>query len=188
MVSAFMTEPRYLLGADVFSGVKLALMTPMALGGVLLLWSLRHELLGHTGWKNRGLLLVVLVLACGVCFLLSARSGDRPGWTSDLETALRNWLEHTLYVRPRTKELLFAAPCIPVFLWACRRKQPELKLLCGLGVCLEGVSVVNTFCHGVAPLYVSVIRSLLGLGLGCVLGGAICLLLVLLSRKRTSLP
>lgn len=183
-VSSFMTEPRYLLGADVFSGVKIALMIPMALGGLLLVWTLRHELLGHTGWKNRVLLLGVLVVACGVCMLLTARSGDRPGWTSELETTLRNWLEHTLFVRPRTKELLFSAPCIPVFLWACWRKLPELKLLCGLGVCLECVSVVNTFCHGVAPLYVSIVRSLLGLGLGCVLGGVICLFLYLLDRKR----
>ena len=37
-------------------------------------------------------------------------------------------------------------------------------------MCLECVSVVNTFCHGVAPVGVSLIRSLLGAGLGLCLG------------------
>lgn len=190
MVSSLMTDSRYLLGIDMFSGVKLALLTPLFLCGVLLLWTLRRDLLKHRGWKRWLMLALVLIAVCGIYLLLTARSGDLPGLTSNLETRLRTWLEHALYVRPRTKELLFAAPCIPVFLWACRKKQTELKLLCGMGVCLESVSVVNTFCHGVAPLGVSAIRSLLGLGLGAVLGMVFCLLLWAFeraARKRKAL-
>lgn len=170
MISALMTDASYLLGMDIFSGVKVALLLPMAVSGGLLLWTLRHDLLRRTGWKSWLALALVLAAVCGVYGLLTMRSGDHPGWTSEAETALRDFLEHTLYVRPRTKELLFAAPCIPLFLWACRRRTPVLQLLFGLGVSLECVSVVNTFCHGVAPLSVSVIRSLLGLVLGAALG------------------
>lgn len=183
VVSALMTDPRYLLGLDVFSGVKIALLLPMVVSGGLLVWTLRHDLLLRNGWKSWLTLLLVLAAACGVYLLLTTRSGDYPGWTSEVEAALRTWLEHTLYVRPRTKELIFAAPCIPIFLWACRRGKAALKLLCGLGVCLECVSVVNTFCHGVAPLRISVIRSLLGLGIGVALGGLLCLLLYFLDKN-----
>lgn len=182
-VSALMTDPRYLLGIDMFSGVKVALLFPMAVSGVLLLWTLRHDLLARNGRKNWLVLILILAVVCGVYLLLTTRSGDHPGWTSRVEVALRTWLEHVLYVRPRTKELLFAAPCIPIFWWACRREKTALKLVCGLGVCLECVSVVNTFCHAVAPLRVSVIRSLLGLGIGAVLGALICLLLYFLDRN-----
>ena len=94
-------------------------------------------------------------------------------------------MEYTLYVRPRTKELLFAVPCIPVFLWACRRNYAPLQLLCGAGACLECVSVINTFCHAVAPLQVSVMRTLLGVGLGLIPGLAALLALEGLHRLRT---
>ena len=81
--------------------------------------------------------------------------------------------------------MLFAVPCIPVFLWACRRKYAPLQLLCGAGVCLECVSVINTFCHAVAPLLVSVMRTLLGVGLGLVPGVLAVLALEGFHRLRT---
>lgn len=89
---------------------------------------------------------------------------------SAVETALRNGLEYVFYARPRTKELFFAAPCVPLFLWAVRREVTLLKLFCGVGACLECVSVVNTFCHAIAPIHVSCIRTLSSAGIGLVLG------------------
>ena len=121
----------------------------------------------------------------GVLLVLAARSGDTAGGISAVETAFRSWLEYTFYVRPRTKELLFAVPCIPVFLWACRRNCPPLQLLCGMGVCLECVSVINTFCHAVAPLTVSLARTLLAVGAGLVPGILALLALEGFYRLRT---
>ena len=168
-VAALMADGPYMMGLQIFSGVKVALLLPMAFGGCLLLWELRKPLLrtGWKGWLGLGAAGVVLGLAA---VLLAVRSGDVSGGISGLETAFRNWLEYTLYVRPRTKELLIAVPCIPLFFWACRRKFAPLQLLCGAGVLLECVSVVNTFCHAVAPLQVSVLRTLLGVGLGLIPG------------------
>ena len=181
-VAAQMSTPVYLLGTDIFSGVKLALLLPMAFVVMVLLWNLRRQLVS-SGWKTwAGLALAGLAVG-GMYLLLTTRSGDAA--ISSIETAFRNWLEYTLYVRPRTKELLFAVPCIPVFLWACRRKYAPLQLLCGAGVCLECVSVVNTFCHAVAPLLVSVVRTLLGVGLGLVPGLLAVLALEGFHRLRT---
>ena len=91
--------------------------------------------------------------------------GAFPAWRPPCATGWRR----PFYARPRSRALL-AAPCVPLFLWACRRKVLFFQFFCGVGACLECVSVVNTFCHGVAPVGVSLIRSLLGAGLGLCLG------------------
>ena len=183
-VSALMSTRTYLLDCAIFAGVKISLLLPMAFGCLLLLWHLRKPLL-QTGWKGWLGLAAAGALLGGLLLALTSRSGDTAGGISALETAFRNWLEYTLYVRPRTKEMLFAVPCIPVFLWACRRKYAPLQLLCGAGVCLECVSVINTFCHAVAPLQVSVMRTLLGVGLGLLPGLLAVLLLEGFHRLKT---
>lgn len=168
-LAALLSSPKQLLYCAIFTGVKASLLLPMGFGCVLLLWRLREPLLhtGRRGWLGLAAAAVVLAAAAGV---LAMRSGDISGGISRLETAFRSWLEYHTYARPRTKEMLIAEPCIPVFVWACRRKAAPLQLLCGAGVCLEAVSVVNTFCHGVAPLVVSVLRTLLGVAFGLPLG------------------
>lgn len=179
-VAALMSTRAYLLGSSLFFGVKVSLLFPMVLSCLLLLRNLRKPL-SQAGWKSwLGLAAVGAAL-----LLLAVRSGDPSGGISAPETAFRGWLEHTLYARPRTKELLFAVPSIPVFVWACRRNRAPLQLLCGAGVCLECVSVINTFCHAVAPLQVSAARALLGLGLGLVPGVLAVVALESLHRLRT---
>ena len=184
-VAAVMSTGQYMLGVSIFAGVKLSLLLPMAFGCILLLWQLRKPLL-HTGWKGwLGLAGAGAVLALGA-LVLAARSGDIAGGISQLETNFRNFLEYTLYARPRTKEMLLAAPCIPVFVWACRRRVAPLQLLCGAGALLECVSVTNTFCHAVAPLLVSTIRTLLGAAIGLVLGILAVLVLEGLYKLKTA--
>ena len=184
-VAALMSTGQYMLGVTIFSGVKLSLLLPMAFGCLLLLWHLRKPLL-QTGWKGwLGLAFAGAVLGAAA-LVLAARSGDIAGGISQLETNFRNWLEYTLYVRPRTKEMLAAVPCIPVFLWACRREFAPLQLLCGAGALLECVSVTNTFCHAVAPLLVSVMRTLLGVGIGLIPGVLAVLVLEGLFRLKTT--
>ncbi len=182
-VGALMTTPRYLMGIAVFSGVKFALGLPLILCFGLL-FSLFWRDFWQAGKKVWGWL--TLAALAGMALLLVVRSGDLPGGISGVETALRNFLEDFFYGRPRTKELLFAAPCVPVFVWACRKKRPSLQLLCGMGAGLECVSVVNTFCHGVASVSFSVIRSVEGGLAGWCLGMLAVGILSLLLRKTPS--
>ena len=179
-ISALMSTRTYLLGCAAFSGVKLSLLFPMVLCFGLLLWNLRKPF-WQTGQKSW----LALVAVGGILLLLTVRSGDTAGGIPAAETAFRSWLEYTFYARPRTKELLFAIPCVPVFLWACRRKHVPLQLLCGMGVCLECVSAINTFCHAVAPLTVSLARTLLAVGAGLVPGILALLALEGFYRLRT---
>lgn len=168
-VAALMASRSYLMGAQIFSGVKVALLLPIVFAALGLLYVLRQEIVA--AWRRSWLpILLAVLLFGGICGVFLLRSGDWSGRFSGLETTLRNGLETAFYARPRSKELFLAAPCVPLFLWACRRKVLFFQFFCGVGVCLECVSVVNTFCHGVAPVGVSLIRSLLGAGLGLCLG------------------
>ena len=168
-VAALMASRSYLMGAQIFSGVKVALLLPIVFAALGLLYVLRQEIVA--AWRRSWLpILLAVLLFGGICGVFLLRSGDWSGRFSGLETTLRNGLETAFYARPRSKELFLAAPCVPLFLWACRRKVLFFQFFCGVGVCLECVSVVNTFCHGVAPVAVSLIRSLLGAGLGVCLG------------------
>lgn len=63
-----------------------------------------------------------------------------------------------------------AAPCLPLFLWACRRELWLLPVLFGVGSTLEGALIVGAFCQGGVPLWVSFLRVLLSGGLGLVVG------------------
>lgn len=178
-VSALMSNRVYLMGGDIFSGVKAALMLPLALCFVLPARPMLRDLRRDKSLRRWLWMALALAVIAGVCLFLRFRSGDS-GAISGLENRVRNFLEYTLYARPRTKELIFAAPSAPVFVWACRRKNAPVQLVCGIGACLECVSVVNTFCHAVAPIYVSVIRSLLAAGIGLVPGLVIAAALNLL--------
>lgn len=183
-VSALMATRLYMMEFDIFTGVKLAQYLPVAFGCLLLVRELGRELVGTDlrSWLALGAALTVIA---GIWLLLSTRSGD-PTWkTFGWERTLRNWLEYSLYARPRTKEFLFAAPCVPLYLWACRRRSAPLQLLCGAGACLQLASVTNTFCHAVAPIHVSLIRSLLGVILGLVIGLALMAAAELLHKRRT---
>lgn len=187
-VGALMADRSYLMGDLIFSGVKAAQGVPLLLCLVLFGIPVGKEFLDGPITKKKVLPLLgiaVLLLAAGGVLVL--RSGD-VGSISALETALRNGLEYGLYVRPRTKELLIAVPFMAVGFTAWGRKSPLLTLLAGLCLALESVSVVNTFCHAVAPLHVSLIRSALGAGIGCVLGLVLMALFhaaFRLARKKT---
>ncbi len=185
VVAALMSSRAYLLSTDIFSGVKLSLLMPVVLAGILLLVMLRKQLRPKSG-SDVIILLIFLALLAVIALGLLLRSGDTQH-ISTLENSIRVWLERTLYARPRTKELLLAAPCVPIYLWAREKNFAPLQLLTGLGVALEIASVFNTFCHAVTPLRVSVIRSLLGAGLGFVIGLIACGVLqglFLLIRKQ----
>ena len=187
-VSAIMATKEYMLGNIMFRGVKISLLAPLAFAGVLLLWQLVTDGLPRAKLIRTLAVCAVLLGVAGAVMVL--RSGDvsshAPGM--DKVLAVRNWFEYNLFVRPRSKEMFVAVPCIVVFVWACRRSLPALRLLGGMGVCLECVSVVNTFCHAVAPLGVSLMRTVLAVAIGVVLGTvAVCVLEVIyraVNRKK----
>lgn len=185
-VGALMGDRSYLMGELIFSGVKAAQGIPLLLCAVLFGIPVVKDFFAGSITKRKVLPLLgaaVLLLAAGAVLVL--RSGDVAG-ISALETEFRDTLEYSLYVRPRTKELLIAVPFMAAGFSALGRRSPLVMLIAGLCFALESVSVVNTFCHAVAPLHVSLIRSVLGAGIGCVFGLVIlvlCRVIFRLSEK-----
>lgn len=178
-VAGLLNSLPYLVRADTFSGVKLAVFLPVVLIGALAfarLADLRGSLKAPITWGSAGLGLVVLM----VLLVMVARSGnDGPAGVSGGELAFRGLLEDLLPVRPRTKEFLIGFPALVVgFAWLSSVGYDVRKLngrggwvaLCLLLGGIALTDVVNTFCHLHTPLSVSGMRVLLGFLFGVVIG------------------
>lgn len=189
-VAALMGTEAYMLGAFVFSGVKLAQLVPLALTVFLLFFVLFGKNAKIPGDQREkpplALVVVLLLLVVAALGLLLLRSGDNMIPIAQGELELRNWLEYHLYARPRTKEVLMAFPVLALFLVACRRRIPILIWPLGVLACVAPVSVINTFCHSMTPVVISVVRSALGCGFGLILGilGMYVFRLLLGRRKK----
>ena len=77
-------------------------------------------------------------------------------------------LETTFGVRPRTKEFLLAHPLMLLGLFLSLRYRAAWVLL--IVGCMGQLSMVDTFAHIHTPIHISLIRILLGLGMGTVIG------------------
>ncbi|MGM9536885.1 MAG: DUF5693 family protein [Candidatus Onthomonas sp.] len=184
--SVWLSGSSFFLGEEIFRGVKLAQLLPLAL--FLLLWVRRQWISRRSAldrWLERPvqgktLLLgaaagtgILLLLGVGVYYL--ARTGNS-GLATDLELRVRNTLEEWFTVRPRFKEFALGLPCLT--LW-CKEKLPRwAEPVIGLGAMVGLVSVTNTFLHLCTPLRLSLIRT----GAGWLLGGVFALALLGLVR------
>lgn len=179
-VGALLADRAYMLEFDMFTGVKLAQLLPLAAAAAVLFFALRRRPARDRRPLPAALIIFIAVCMAAAVAVLLLRSGDDvlPG---PFETMVRTWLEQTLYVRPRTKEMLVAFPALALFLVAAQHRISVLELPLGVLAVVGSTSVVNTFCHISAPVSVSLIRTLLGGGIGLLAGwiamGLLCLLL-----------
>ncbi len=183
LLSAVGSDRETMLAIRPFAGVGATLVVPPALyllhhalrfrrpaAWVRDLWSSEVRV-GHVA-----LALVVL----GALALAFLRRGNTPVVTaSSTELAFRQWLTD-LFVRPRFKELI--GHPLAVLALANPRWPQGLRGLLLTGGVLAQASILNTFSHYHTPLWISLQRTLIGLGLGLVLGLACVVLARLLVR------
>lgn len=183
-VSALQSSTFFLLAIENFKGVKLSQALPVLFSVFIVL----RALYGRDGikgvWaeiragKNFIIILAALVLVCGVVFFL-LRTGD--GWLDAgvLEQRFRNWLENILLARPRTKEFLVSWPCIAIsfvlIIKGGKRYAWPFSILSSTGF----ASIVNTFCHSRAPIWLSLVRTVCGL----LIGGTIGIIIICLTQR-----
>ena len=181
----------FLLKVDAFLGVKLVLVTPVAL--VAAYYGLGFgQLSPHAGWAERwqtvrcsvlalaarpllaGQVVVGIVALAGLAIFV-ARSGNDPGvGVSATELKTRALLDKYLYVRPRTKEFLLGHPALLLGLAAAAsRRFPQWVLPLMVIGAVGQSSLMDTFCHLHTPLLVSALRGLIGWALGAVFGALI---------------
>lgn len=181
-VGALQSSSMYLLAVYNFRGVKLSQILPLVFAVYIIFRRLYggngirgvfNELLG--GGKFLIALFALALLGASVLFIF--RTGDGMLSVGVLEQKFRNWLERVLIVRPRTKEFLVAWPCMAIAFALVslggKRYAWPFAILTTVGLS----SIVNTFCHSRAPLWLSFTRSVLGALIGLAIGLVILILL-----------
>lgn len=115
--------------------------------------------------------IIIAAVLGAVGFYYLSRTGNA-GQVSSIELLIRGWLESTFGVRPRFKEFMLGHPPLLLGLFlALRYRAAWLLVIVGS---IGQLTMVSTFTHIHTPLYISIVRTLLGLGAGLVIG---CLLI-----------
>ncbi len=174
-VAASVTGIPYMIRADEFSGVKVAVFLPIVIVGLWCVFRNRNPKEILAAPITYGAVFLGIVLA-GVLGVLLARTGNDGLGASGIEILFRNYLDRVLYVRPRTKEFLIGHPvAVIAFGWLLTRKSGLLRndLVLALTMALAAIGqtgIVNTLCHGHIPIQLSLVRLTLGLAIGSMIG------------------
>jgi len=170
-VIALLNNITYSLVLNQFRGVSL-----LHLGPILLIAIYVFLYQGESVWKelNRWLkmritlLWVVVAAVLGVVGLYYLSRTGNAGSLLPGEATFRSVLENTFGVRPRNKEFLLAHPLFLVGIFAAFRYRWALYAM--VIAVMGQLSMVDTFAHIHTPAVLSLIRGLLGLGLGLIVG------------------
>lgn len=179
-VAGLLSETPFALGLDLFLGVKAMHVAPPVLVFGAVLWERPVDKLRSVPGRAAALLRtpVPLWYAAAVCgagalaLLVVLRTGTDLLPVPGLEQVLREGLEQLLGVRPRNKEFLLGHPALVAtayLLLRSRLSRPVLGVLAAVAS-VGQLSLVNTFAHIHAPLWVSLLRTVYGVAFGAVLG------------------
>ncbi len=106
---------------------------------------------------------------------------------SGLELKFRAFLEQAFYARPRSKELMIGHPAFMLAVLAWCRKWPTMLLFALVLVATIGQgSMVETFAHMRTPVYMSFVRGIGGIVLGCGIGAFLMVLVHLVQMLLSS--
>jgi hypothetical protein len=184
MVGLLSSVP-FMVKADQFAGVKLALSVPtLAVAAVFLAGSYRAAdtargqcRLAVENWRHAldqvvkysHVIIIFVALVAGAVVLL--RSGNEPGFgLSGAELRFRDTLERVLGARPRQKEFLVGHPLLLLSFFLLLRGRSRGMWAALAAATLGQSSMVNTFCHIHTPLTMSLLRTFNGLWAGALVG------------------
>jgi len=181
LISAMLSETRYLVKVGQFVGVKVAMLVPL----LLLLWLIitdgvarpgeayadfvtrcRERLLGFLRQPIFVWGIAATMVALAALAILLARSGNEGMDVSKFELQTRMVLERIFVARPRTKEFLFGVPMFIFAMIAGARGSRLAALFFLFGAAIGQVDIFNTYCHAHTPLLLSLLRTAHGLWLG----------------------
>lgn len=109
---------------------------------------------------------IVFGIVAVALMIYVSRTGNESGQISGVEAAMRQFLNDTMGVRPRSKEFLIGYPATILYLMYAA-KRPALWVLT-IPLVIGQISLVNTYAHIHTPLLIALQRSLNGLILGIV--------------------
>ncbi len=195
-IGSILSSSSYLLEMEYFRGVKISQLAPLVLFCVIYIIRFGYgrsvnaieedsnyvfdlKRLLNERIKVLHVLIVGAVGIVGIIYI--ARTGHETSiQPTNIEMIFRNFLEYNFIARPRSKELLLAFPSVMVAVYMAS-KGWKASIFPMTAVIMIGVtSVVNTFSHLRAPMYLSIARTIYGAGLGALIGVALILILNLL--------
>lgn len=203
MTAAPVSSIDYMLELDIFRGVKLAQLLPLAffmllfMIAALRMWGDKEKKtleIKDLKWilnYNIKMWMVLLAMVVGAAgFIYLARTGHESGIeASSIELLARNYLEEVLYARPRTKEFLVAFPAVMLFIYSMVRNMKIFSFIFGLAGVIGFTSITNTFMHIRTPMELGFARTGYAAVFGIVLGVIYILILEVfyrIYRKRGS--
>ncbi len=185
-VAAILSNSEYLLEIAFFRGVKLSQMAPLAILPVVYVIKMgfrrsSEELAGATSFVNdvkavlqepiKVIYVIVGLAVAAAGYVYIARTGHETAiQPSQLEMIFRNLMEMKLLARPRSKEMLMAFPSVVMLVYLAAKGWKQWLFPFTVVALVGFASVVNTFSHLRAPVYLSTVRTLLGAGIGALLG------------------
>ena len=196
MTAAPLSSTDYMLELGIFRGVKAAQLIPLAFFCVLFVSYYGifekerkanvlkvRDLTSALQWTIPVWALLVAGAAAIVGYYYIARTGHESSVSiSTFELLLRNTLEENLLARPRTKEFLFAFPCIMLAVYSAVRRMPFFTAVFGLVGTIGLTSICNTFMHIRTPLYLGFARTGYAVVLGLIIGAILMVLFDLVCR------
>lgn len=170
-VIALLNNITYSLVLNQFRGVSL-----LHLGPILLIAVYVFLYRGDSVWEELKnwlrmpitVLWVAVAAVFGVAALYYLSRTGNAGTLLPGEATFRSFLENAFGVRPRNKEFLLAHPLFILGVFAAFRYRWALFAL--IVAVMGQLSMVDTFAHIHSPAVLSLIRGVLGLGLGLVFG------------------
>jgi len=176
IMTVLLFGPTFLLGVDFFKGVKLLLSFPLILLVYQLFWSHYKEkslkeiihILKSPIFVWQILLLMIVAGAVGFYLVRSGNVGEQLASTQELK--VRAELEMFLGVRPRFKEFLIGHPLLITSLYFRQLNLTYLSWISLLAGALGQLNIVDTFAHIHTPLKISLLRTLISLVLGSIIG------------------
>ncbi|MFC5531045.1 DUF5693 family protein [Cohnella yongneupensis] len=171
-IVALLNEIEYNLVLQQFRGVSLLHLVPIALVALyVVLYGSGNTVFGNARRILAMPLTVLWIVGVGVIAVAGlyylTRTGNA-GTVSGVELKFRSLLENTFGVRPRTKEFLLGHPLFLVGIFLALRYRWAMALI--IAGTIAQLSMVDTFAHIHTPMILSVIRVMLGLGLGVCIG------------------
>ncbi|MBF4695354.1 DUF5693 family protein [Fusibacter ferrireducens] len=197
-VGAIMSRSDYLVEMSFYRGVKASLLLPMLLFVVIYIIKLGYrrnihdldedtffieDLKGFLYENVKVYYLAIAALLAIIVYIYIARSGHETNVEAlNIEIIFRNFLENVLLARPRTKEILMAFPAFTATVYLACRGYQRILFPFALTSMIGFTSVVNTFCHSRAPIYLSTARELISLAMGIVIGVIVLVVLEIINR------
>lgn len=170
-VIALLNNITYSLVLNQFRGVSLLHLMPILLIAVYVFLyrgnSVWEELKNWLKMPITVIWVVLAVVLAAAAYYYLTRTGNA-GTLLPGEAVFRSFLENTFGVRPRNKEFLLAHPLFIVGIFAAFRYRWAFFAM--IVAVMGQLSMVDTFAHIHTPAAISLVRDVLGLGLGLVFG------------------